>query len=62
MEFQPSRLNSKGTEPKSFLQLFEDNGYKISIKDFLSQNYISIDKLLDKEVVNIYLVYAKFLD
>ena len=62
MEFQPNLLNKKGTEPKSFLDMFENNGYKISEKDFLSQNYITIDELLKKTQTNIYLVYTKFLD
>ena len=62
MEFQPNLLIKKGTEPKSLLDMFENNGYKISEKDFLSQNYIIIDELLKKTQTNIYLVYTKFLD
>ena len=62
MEFQPSRLNSKGTEPKSFLQLFEDNGYKISIKDFLSEQFSSMEQLLKEKEINIYIIYTKFLE
>ena len=61
MEFQPHLLNKRGTDPKSFLNMFENNGYKISKKDFLSQNYVTIDELLKKSTINIYLVYIKFL-
>ena len=62
MEFQPKLLDEKGTESKSFLEMFEDNGYKISEKNFLSQSYVSIDEILKKSISNIYLVYTKFLD
>ena len=62
MEFQPNLLIKKGTEPKSLLDMFENNGYKISEKDFLSQNYATIDELLKKSETNIYLIYTKFLD
>ena len=62
MEFQPNLLSKKGTEPKFLLNVFENNGYKISEKDFLSKNYASIDELLKKDITNIYLVYKKFLD
>ena len=62
MEFQPKLLDEKRTEPKSFLEMFEDNGYKISEKNFLSQSYVSIDEILKKSISNIYLVYTKFLD
>ena len=62
MEFQPKLLDEKGTEPKSFLEMFEDNGYKISEKNFLSQSYVSIDEILKKSISNIYLIYTKFLD
>ena len=57
MEFQPNLLSKKGTEPKFLLNVFENNGYKISEKDFLSKNYASIDELLKKDITNIYLVY-----
>ena len=62
LEFTPRLLESKGTNPKLFLELFENNGYKISIKDFLSKDYCQIEELIKKEQINIYIVYTKFLD
>ena len=48
LEFTPIYLKENGSDPKKLLQFFEDNGYKISIKDFLSNNYITINELLLK--------------
>ena len=62
LEFTPRLLKSKGTDPKLFLELFENNGYKISIKDFLSKDYCQIEELMKKDQINIYIVYTKFLD
>ena len=62
MEWTPRLLKLKGTDPKSLLQIFENNGYKISTKDFLSKKYCSQEKLLDVLQINIYIVYTKFLE
>lgn len=62
MEFQPNLLKEKGTEPKAFLEMLENNGYKISEKDFLSRKFVSLDEILKKAITNIYIVYTKFLD
>ena len=62
MEFTPRLLKSKGTDPKSLLLIFQNNGYKISKKDFLSNEYCSIDELLNIYQINIYFVYTKFLE
>lgn len=56
-EFNPSFLKKHGTNPKKFLQLFIDSGYKISLKGFLSNSYISIDKI--KGVNELYFIYNK---
>ena len=64
MEFTPHLLKDHGTEPTNFLQLFIDNGYKISIHGFLSKKYISPnDKiLLGTRGINIYIVYDKIFE
>ena len=62
MEFQPKLLKKQGTDPKAFLEIFENNGYKISEKNFFSQNYASINDLIKRRITNIYIVYIKFLD
>ena len=56
-EFNPGYLKKHGTNPKKFLQLFVNNGYKISLKGFLSKSYISIDKI--KGVKELYFIYNK---
>ena len=56
-EFNPRYLKKHGTNPKKFLQLFTKNGYKISLKGFLSKSYISIDKI--KGVKELYFIYNK---
>ena len=62
IEWTPKQLILKGTDPKLFLQIFENNGYKISTKDFLSKQYCNIEELLNVHKINIYIVYTKFLE
>lgn len=62
IEWTPRQLILKGTDPKLFLQIFENNGYKISTKDFLSKQYCHIEELLNVHKINIYIVYTKFLE
>ena len=62
MEFAPKLLRLKGTDPKQFLEFFEKNGYKISIKDFLSKQYSSIDDLISGKTRNIYIIYNRFIE
>ena len=63
LEFSPRFLKEHKTDPKNFIQLFLNNGYKISLKSFLSKEYISLDHLL--KIVhfqkNLYLIYTDFL-
>ena len=56
-EYNTYFLKRHGTDPKKFLQLFIDNGYKISVKGFLSKSFISIDDI--KPVTNLYFIYSK---
>ena len=62
-EFTPGYLKKLGTDPKKFLQLFSDNGYKISINDFFNK-FISVDDIIKKGFVqiNLYLVYSKIFE
>ena len=46
LEFSPLYLKEAGTEPKSLIQFLVNNGYKISIKGFLSNEFISIEELI----------------
>lgn len=40
-EFDPKYLEKHGTNPKKFLELFANNGYKISNKGFLNVTYMT---------------------
>ena len=44
-EFDPKYLEKQGTNPKTFLKLFINNGYKISNKGFLNQVYITPEEI-----------------
>ena len=48
LEFSPSFLKEENSDPKSLIKLFVINGYKISIKGFLSKEYITPEELLGK--------------
>ena len=61
IEWTPGLLRLKGTDPKTFLLIFENNGYRISTKDFLSKKYCALEELLNAHKINIYIVYTKFL-
>ena len=61
-EYSPGYLRRLRTDIKTFLQIFVDNGYKISILDFFNE-YISVDDIMKKrDQVNLYLVYSKILE
>ena len=63
LEFTPNSLKRHDTEPNKFLQLFFDNGYKISYLNFFDKNYYSVEDILKKakNQINLYLVYSKIL-
>ena len=63
LEFTPSSLKLHGTEPKEFLQMFINNGYKISYS-FFSQEYKSPDEIIaaTTSLLNLYIIYSKILD
>ena len=64
MELNIKYLTLKGTNPKIFLEMFENNGYKISTIDFLSKKYSTIEKILKKvkDIINLYIIYTNFLE
>jgi FkbM family methyltransferase len=63
MEYNLGCLNLHNVDILKFLKLFEDNGYKISISNFLDKNYISIKDLVkSKKLFNLYLTYNKILE
>jgi hypothetical protein len=57
IEWNSGLLKSKCSDLKSFLELFENNGYKISKIDFLSRQYCSINDIINIDlIINIYIV------
>ena len=48
IEFSPKFLIEHKTNPKKFLKLLVDNGYKISIEGFLNKKYITVKELIKK--------------
>ena len=63
MEFSKESLKLHGTDPKEFLQMFENNGYKISTRNFLDKRYSLIDNIIRKNyLINLYIVYVKILE
>ena len=63
MEFEVRTIEAHRMNALEFLQFFENNGYKISLKDFFSKKYISSSELIQsKDNNDIYIVYEKFLE
>ena len=62
LEFVPDYLKMQGTDPKEFLEIFEKNGYKISLDNFLSQKYLPIEQILQLSDINLYIVYSEFIE
>ena len=60
MEFTPKALISYGTDPKKFLEIFINNGYKINLLNFFEKKTYEIEYFL-KEPINLYIVYSKIL-
>ena len=61
IEFNLLMFSLHETRPQEFLKFFVDNGYKISLDGFLSDNYISINDLMKTKFIqiNLYLVFVE---
>lgn len=59
LEFTPIYLKDHKTDPIKFLELFENNGYKISSNGFFSNSYLSINETMKiaNIQVNLYFIY-----
>ena len=63
MEFEVKMIEVHRNNALEFLQFFENNGYKISLKDFFGKKYISSSELAKiKENNDLYIVYEKILE
>ena len=61
VEFNNDYLKMQGTDPKVLLEIFINNGYLISTKDFWSKSYSSIESILKIKRCDLYIVFSKFL-
>ena len=63
LEFSPTYLKEVGSEPIKLIQLFIDNGYKISIEGFLTNKYLTADELLAKTgfQINCYFIHQSIV-
>ena len=61
VEFNNDYLKMQGTDPKVLLEIFINNGYLISTKDFWSKSYSSIESILKIKRCNLYIVFSNFL-
>ena len=61
MEFTPKSLLKHGTNPKDFLLLFDNNGYKFSLKNFFDKNYLTVSVIMKANygLVNLYIIHSK---
>ena len=63
LEYNPYGLRLHGANITKFLELFENNGYKISKSSFFDNNYISIKYLAkEKKLINLYIIYSKIYE
>ena len=63
MEFSINFIQLHQINALEFLKIFENNGYKFSMVDFLSKKYISSEELIKrKDNINIFAIYEKFLE
>ena len=60
-EFIPGLLVKYGSNPKTFLEMFINNGYKINILNFFETKIYDIKDLLKHPPRNLYIVYTPFL-
>ena len=64
LEFSPEYLKMHDTDPKQFLKLFTDNGYKIGLKDFFDKNSYTFEDIVKKikTHIDLYIIYSKILE
>ena len=62
MEFDINFIQLHQINALEFLKIFENNGYKFSMVDFLSKKYVSSELIKRKDNINIFAIYEKFLE
>ena len=63
MEWAPNNLKMQKVNKREFLLLFENNGYKFSLSNFLDKKYITLDDIVKtSNTLNLYIIYEKILE
>ena len=63
LEFISENLNFYKADKRKMLEIFEENGYKISTTSFLDKNYSSIDDLINRNyLVKLFIVNIKYFE
>ena len=63
MEYDQRLLEGHGTKVLEFLQFIENNGYKISLIDFFSKQYMSSFEFIKiRKNINLFIVYKSFIE
>ena len=62
LELCPSNIKLHNGNTTKLLEIFENNGYKISISGFFDKKYVSIKYLEKIIIVNLYIIYTKILE
>ena len=60
IEFNRLMFALHETRPQDFLRFFTENGYKISLKGFLTEEFISVEDIMRTNfiTINLYLVFV----
>ena len=60
IEFNMLMFALHETRPQDFLRFFTENGYKISLKGFLTEEFISVEDIMRTNfiTINLYLVFV----
>ena len=63
LEFSPKSLVDHGSNPREFLQIFEKNGYKFLSTNFLDNQYLTIDYIIEntKNFMNLYIIHSNMI-
>ena len=63
LEFDVKMIEAHRNNALEFLQFFENNGYKICLSDFFCKRYTSPSEIIKiKGILNLFIVYEKFLE
>ena len=63
LEYCPNYLRIHNVNNTKYLEMFENNGYKISIISFFDKKYVSVEYLAKiRTCFNLYIIYTKILE